>query len=128
MNNYGEAWAYWYREVARDLYLREGKRELGDIDLVMSHPSGVQLLVEAKNHALPLPVYFKSVSHTVEHLGKTKLEWEAKVVQRREHLKRMGHMYGIEADIQYVIVTQNPEPLTHYSDVLTLAARSIIRP
>jgi hypothetical protein len=53
MNTYGEAWAYWYREVARDLYLREGKRELGDIDLVMSHPSGVQLLVEAKNMHFP---------------------------------------------------------------------------
>ena len=71
------------------------KKDYGDIDLILQHQTtGNYLLVEAKNHALPLDVYFRSHKHTEAHLERTK-DWERKVAGRLSYLARHSSEIGI---------------------------------
>jgi hypothetical protein len=110
-----------YQEIARDIFLKNGKQNLGDIDLVLQNDtSNHTLLIEGKGHALPLGVYFKSPKDTAEHLKRTG-DWENKVLRRIKHLKTNNSGLQLPALWDYVIVTQHPEILSHVASVLTLS-------
>ncbi|HEY9107380.1 MAG TPA: hypothetical protein VIN58_11945 [Roseateles sp.] len=111
-----------FSEVGRDVFLNESKKKnLGDIDLVLEHKqSGKKLLIEAKNHALPLDVYFRVFEAVGKHLVRTK-EWERKVKRRIEFLERRGGDVSISAPYKYIIVSLHPEILSHDSEILCLS-------
>lgn len=108
-----------WAERARDVFIRKGKRDLGDLDLVLEK-NGEVLAVEAKGHALPLPVYFHDVGATQEHLERLQRDVEAKVQARIDYLRDHYADYGLPANFRYVVVTLNPEVLSHFSDLLVL--------
>ncbi|WP_211958619.1 hypothetical protein, partial [Cupriavidus numazuensis] len=110
-----------YKEAARDVYLHAGKKQLGDIDLVLRNKStGHHLLIEAKNHALPLAVYFRAPEAVDEHVERSR-DWERKVERRIQHLKEHSSAYAIEGPWDYIVVTRMPEPLSHLSHLLMLS-------
>lgn len=110
-----------YAEVARDVDLIKGKQKLGDIDVVLSNAeTGHTLLVEAKNHALPLPVYFGSPEALDAHVTRTH-EWEQKVQRRIDHLRGDSPSFSPLGQWDYVIVSNMPEPLAHVSKLLILS-------
>ena len=57
-----------FEEVARDLDLYEGKNEIGDIDLVVKNGKNEYLLIEAKNHSIPMDVHFHDLEATEKDL------------------------------------------------------------
>lgn len=110
-----------YSEVARDIDLMKGKQKLGDIDLVLKNAStGHTLFVEAKNHALPLPVYFKDPQALDAHIASTR-EWEKKVMRRIEHLRSDSPSYSVPGGWDYLVVSRMPEPLSHATALLVLS-------
>ncbi|QLC65557.1 hypothetical protein LPB248_04390 [Flavobacterium sp. LPB0248] len=110
-----------YTEVDRELDLFEGKDQIGDIDILFKHSSGKYLLVEAKNHALPMDIYFKDVSKTNKHLQYLQDAWEKKVIRRANHLKTLHNIYNISENHKYIVVSRFPEIISHYSDLLILS-------
>lgn len=110
-----------YTEVNREIDLYEGKNQIGDIDILFRHTTGNYLLIEAKNHALPMDIYFKDVSKTNEHLKYLQDAWEKKVVRRVNHLKTLHNNYDIPANHRYIVVSRFPEVISHYSDLLILS-------
>jgi len=110
-----------YAEIARDVDLVKGKQKLGDIDLVLTNAStGHTLFVEAKNHALPLPVYFRKPQALDAHIMATR-DWEKKVSRRIEHLRSDSPSYFVTGAWDYLIVSRMPEPLSHVTDLLVLS-------
>ena len=107
-----------YTEVDRELDLYEGKNQIGDIDILFKHKNGKYLLIEAKNHALPMDIYFKDVSKTNEHLAYLQSAWEKKVIRRVNHLKSHNNQYDIPKNHHYIVVSRFPEVISHYSDLL----------
>ena len=102
-----------YEEVARDVYLKERKQDIGDIDLVLHNPStNHTLLVEGKNHALPLAVYFRSAEAIDAHVARNR-DWENKVRRRIAHLRGPAPSYKVEGPWDYLVVSLMPEPLAH---------------
>lgn len=109
-----------YVEVAREVDLKQGKSEIGDIDLVLFNAStNHTLLVEGKNHALPLAVYFCSPNDIDDHVTTTR-DWEKKVKRRIAHLRSETSSYKVSGDWDYIVVSRMPEPLAHYTDLLVL--------
>lgn len=109
-----------YQEVNREIWLTEGRKELGDIDLVLHNPdTNHTLLVECKNHTLPLAVYYRSPDDVRTHIQTTS-DWEVKVNRRIAHLKSSSSSYKIEGEWDYIIVTHMPEPLSHESELLVM--------
>lgn len=110
-----------YQETARDVYLKKGKNDLGDIDLVLRHDvTGHSILIEAKNHALPLGVYFVSPDVVEEHAERTR-DWEKKVQRRIDHLCGSAPSYSLPGTWDYLIVSRMPEPLSHLSNLRVLS-------
>ena len=110
-----------FEEIDRDVYLMEGKDTIGDIDLIMRNKeTGNTLLIEAKNHALPLDVYFVSPDSIKRHVDRT-LDWERKVRRRIAHLQGNKSTYPLEGSWDYVIVSRMPEPISHVTDLLVLS-------
>ncbi len=116
---------YGYEEVNRELDLYEGKNQLGDIDLIIKNSNGEYLLIEAKNHSLPLDVYFHDFEHTEKRLKTLIKDWEKKVNRRNDHLKSQHSKYGIPDKFKYIIVTKSPEILSHFSSLLVLTIREL---
>jgi len=112
---------YGYFEVEREKDLFEGRNQIGDIDIIFKNEVGNYLLIEAKNHALPMDVYFKDVLKTKEHLSYLQDEWERKVLRRVEHLKLHHENYSIPHEYQYIVVSRFPEIISHYSNLLILS-------
>lgn len=112
---------YGYTEVTRGLELFERKNQLGDIDLVLKNKDNRYLLVEAKNHTIPMDVYFHDFEATKKHLEYLQVEWEAKVNKRAIHLNLNHAKYGIPADYSYIVVSKSPEILSHFSSYLILS-------
>jgi hypothetical protein len=111
-----------YREVSRGIELTDGKRQLGDMDLVLAHDvTGHHLVVEGKNHMLPLPVFFMDFTAVAARRVQLMKEWEAKVVGREAHLRHHHARYGLGSDFTYVIVTRQPEILSYCSAVPVLS-------
>ena len=120
-NLIGIAIKYGYHEVDREIDLYEGKKQIGDIDLVLKNDSGHYLLIEAKNHALPLDVYFKDLQKTKKHLTYLQNNWEKKVMRRVRHLKDSHLRYSIPVNYVYLIVSRFPEIISHFSELLILS-------
>lgn len=112
---------YGYSEVDREKDLFEGRNQIGDIDIIFKNKTGHFLLIEAKNHVLPMDIYFKDVIKTKEHLIYLQTEWEKKVLRRVDHLKSLHDKYSISKDHSYIVVSRFPEIISHYSDLLILS-------
>jgi hypothetical protein len=110
-----------YREVGRDIYLKEGKKDIGDIDLFLwNAETDHSLLIEAKNHALPLPVFFRSPVAIDEHVSRNR-DWESKVKRRIDHLRGENTSFCVLGAWDYQVVTLMPEPLAHCTDLFVLS-------
>jgi hypothetical protein len=109
-----------YEEIDRDLYLKEGSQNLGDIDLILRHPNTHHiLLVEGKDHALPLEVYFRTPQAIEAHVTRNR-EWETKVRRRIDHLSGPASSYPIKGKWDYLVVSRLPEPLSHVTNLMIL--------
>lgn len=114
-----------YQEKGRDVWLKEGRKDVGDIDLILQHPqTGHTLLVECKNHTLPLAVYFRSSDAIDQHIQHTH-DWEKKVQRRIKHLEGPHPDYVVDGEWNYVIVTHMPEPLAHVSPLLIMTTHEL---
>jgi hypothetical protein len=110
-----------YEEIERDLYLYEGKDTIGDIDLVMRNAeSGHTLLIEAKNHALPLDIYSVTPDAIDRHVDRTR-DWEKKVKRRISHVQAENSSYPQAGVWDYIVVSRMPEPYSHVTDLLVLS-------
>lgn len=110
-----------YQEVGRDIYLKEGKKDIGDIDLFLWNPeTDHSLLIEAKNHTLPLPVYFRSPEAVENHISRNR-DWESKVQRRIAHLHGAEASFHVFGSWDYLVVSLMPEPLSHVTDLLVLS-------
>jgi hypothetical protein len=111
---------YGYVEMARDVDLMQGNRDIGEIDLVLFNAStNHTLLVEGKNHALPLAVYFCGPNDIDDHVKRSR-DWEKKVKRRIAHLTSDTSSYEVSGDWDYIVVSRMPEPLAHHTDLLVL--------
>ena len=109
-----------YQEVDRDLDLFIGNDPIGDIDLILHNAeSGHTLLIEAKNHALPLDVYFATPDAIDGRLEET-LDWTRKVERRIESLRGSEPSYVPPGEWDYVVVSRMPEPISHVTSLLIL--------
>lgn len=110
-----------YQEIGRDIYLKEGKKDIGDIDLFLwNRDTDHCLLIEAKNHMLPLPVYFRSPEAVEQHIIRNR-DWENKVHRRIAHLTGDDTSFCITNKWDYLVVSLMPEPLAHVTDLLILS-------
>ncbi|OYU32365.1 MAG: hypothetical protein CFE39_03815 [Comamonadaceae bacterium PBBC2] len=110
-----------YSEVEREVFLKEGKRDIGDIDLVLFNKvKRHTLLIECKNHSLPLDVYFRSVEGIDAHVARNR-SWEQKVERRISHLRTGSASCTIDGLWDYIVVSLMPEPLSHLANVLILS-------
>jgi hypothetical protein len=112
---------YEFEEVDRELDLYEGKNQIGDLDLILKDANGYYLIIEAKNHALPLDVYFKDLDATRLHLEYLKEKWESKVIKRTKHLELKHSNYSIPKNHLYIVVSLFPEVISHFSDLMILS-------
>lgn len=110
-----------YKEFARDLELFEGKKQLGDLDLVVKNDKNEFLLIEAKNHSLPIDVYFHDFDATEKRLTQLINDWEKKVKKRNKHLETNHFKYGISSSFKYIIISKAPEIISHFSSYLILS-------
>jgi hypothetical protein len=113
-----------YKKERLEVELRKGKKQLGDIDIILKNDENHYLLIEAKNHALPLDVYFGNIEATQKHLQKLK-DWDKKVSQRQEHLNNHYNDYGISKSFRYIIVSLRPEIISHYSEHIVVSIREL---
>src|SRR5205823_1819723 len=79
------------------------------------------LLIEAKNHSVPMDVYFHDQEATEKRLKQLQKEWEKKVDKRQKHLQLHHSNYGISSSFKYIIVTKTPEIISHFSSYLILS-------
>jgi hypothetical protein len=107
---------YAYAEIYREYDLFEGKNQIGDIDIGFKNDAGRIILVEAKNHFLPLEVYFRDTDAVKSRLMALRNDWEKKVTKRNDHLKNNFNRYSLPENFEYIIVTRSPEILTHFSE------------
>ncbi len=111
-----------YKEFKRELELYEGKNEIGDIDLVLLNEANNHfILIEAKNHSLPMDVYFQNFEATKERLIYLQNKWEKKVNRRFKHLSSNFLKYDLNNNFTYIIVSRFPEILSHFSNYLVLS-------
>lgn len=109
-----------YYEVTRNKYIKDKNKDLGDIDLILKNEQGQFLIVEGKNERLPLDVYFGSYQDILARLQQTK-SWEDKVTKRNNYLKDHCHDFNISPNFKYVIISNYPEVLSHFSSYLVLS-------
>ncbi len=110
-----------YVEHSRELELYEGKNQTGDLDIVLfNEQKNHYLLIEAKNHALPLDVYFHDFEATEKRLEYLTNAWEKKVERRYNNVKDSHEKYGIGSSFDYIIVSRYPEILSHFSSFIVL--------
>jgi hypothetical protein len=112
-----------YEEIEREKDLFQGKKQIGDIDIIFKNSEKHFLLIEAKDHALPLDVYFKNIEKTNNHLEYLKKEWDKKISRRKKHLEENHKKYDIDKNFTYIAVSKHPEIISHYSNILYLIIR-----
>lgn len=110
-----------YEEVARNKELFEGKNSIGDLDLILKDHNNNFLIIEGKNHSLPLKIYFKDIFATKKHLDDLTNNWEHKVIRRFQHIQTKHSDYNIGSSFKYIIVSRFPEIISHYSNLLILS-------
>ncbi|WP_428738693.1 hypothetical protein [Sulfurimonas sp.] len=111
---------YNFSHSATGIELYKRKNKLGDIDLILKNDD-YDILIEAKNHSLPLNVYFGNFEQLNQRLKQLQNEWEQKVNQRYEHLLENHEKYNIRKKFKYLIVSRFPEILAHHSNYLVLS-------
>jgi hypothetical protein len=112
---------YGYEEHSRELELYEGSNQIGDLDIVLwNKENDHYLLIEAKNHALPLDVYFHDFEATEKRLEYLINAWEKKVERRYKHIQKHHNNYSIGEYSDYIIVSRYPEILSHFSSFIVL--------
>ena len=112
---------YGFVHFGSEVELYQGKNKLGDIDLILRHKKlDLDILIEAKNHAVPLPVYHGIYEKINKRFEELKKDWESKVHKRYIHLIDNNEKYNIKKTFKYLIVTKYPEILSHDSDYLVL--------
>lgn len=114
---------YGYSEVQRELELFEGKKQIGDVDLVLKNLKNHYLLIEAKNHTIPMDVYFHDFEATQKRLEYLEVEWETKVDRRYKNLQINYSKYNLGPNFSYVIISKSPEILSHFSKYLVLSIK-----
>ena len=114
-----------YEEVTRELQLVHGSTQLGDVDLVTRNANGRFLLIETKNHSLPLSVYFRDPAATERHLAYLKDNWERPFLRRLSHLTQRAADYAIPPDFSYIIVSRMPEVLSHFSSHIAVSEQEL---
>ncbi len=113
---------YGFVYFTSELELYQGKNKLGDIDLILRHEKlDFDILIEAKNHTVPLSVYHGVYEEINKRLKELKSGWENKVDKRYKHLIGNYEKYNIKKNFKYLIVTRYPEILSHHSDYLVLS-------
>jgi hypothetical protein len=113
---------YGFVHFASELELYQGKNKLGDIDLILRHENlDFDILIEAKNHTVPLPVYHGVYEEINKRLEELKKSWENKVDRRYKHLLDNCEKYNIKKKFKYLIVSRYPEILSHHSEYLVLS-------
>ncbi len=117
--------------LGRNLAARYGPTDLGDID-ILAEDSDRYLTVECKGVALPLPVYFHDLAYIRDvHLPYLRDEkrWDSKVVDRQLWLDAQRPSLGLSPSkpITSVIITENAEVISHFSDVVCLTIREFPR-
>ncbi len=105
-----------FRTIDKNKYLYDGKKELGDIDLIVESENGELLYIEAKCHALHSSVQAHDPIEMKRSLGKQRKDWESKVQARIDYLNNEN-----SCNFRYIIVTKNPEILSHFSKLLVLS-------
>jgi hypothetical protein len=110
-----------YVEVGRERNLYNGVKQIGDVDLILKNKDDHFLLIEAKNHTLPLNVYFKDLTAVKNRLSQLQEQWEKKVKNRISHLRTNHSKYSIGPNFTYLIVSKQPEVLSHFTDLLCLS-------
>jgi hypothetical protein len=113
---------YGFNHFKSNLDLYQGKSKLGDIDLILRNDEyDYDILIEAKNHTVPLAVYFGEHQQINYRLKELQKDWEIKVDKRYKHLLENYEKYGINKNFKYLIISRYPEILSHYSDYLVLS-------
>lgn len=113
---------YEFIHFSSELELYQGKSQLGDIDLILRNEElDLDILIEAKNHTIPLPVYYGVYEEVSNRLVELKKSWENKVDKRYKHLIHNYENYNIKKNFKYIIVSRYPEILSHDSDYLVLS-------
>lgn len=113
---------YGFVHFSSELELYQGKNKLGDIDLILRHENlDFDILIEAKNHTVPLPVYHGVYEEINKRLEELKKSWENKVDRRYKHLLDNCEKYNIKKKFKYLIVSRYPEILSHHSEYLVLS-------
>jgi hypothetical protein len=113
---------YGFVHFASELELYQGKNKLGDIDLILRHENlDFDILIEAKNHTVPLPVYHGVYEEINKRLEELKKSWKNKVDRRYKHLLDNCEKYNIKKKFKYLIVSRYPEILSHHSEYLVLS-------
>jgi hypothetical protein len=110
-----------FEEFTRDFELYEGRDQIGDLDIILKNCKNEFLLIEAKNHSIPMDVYFHDLGATERRLTQLANEWEKKVDKRKKHLDMNYLKYGIGPNFRYIIVTKTPEIISHFSAYLILS-------
>lgn len=111
---------YGFEEIRRDYDLYDGKRKIGDLDLILKKDD-FYLIIEAKNHNLPLEVYFHDLQVTKKHLEQLKSGWIKHVTERLNHVKEHHNEINIGCNFNYIVVSKFPEPISHFSDISCFA-------
>lgn len=112
--------SYGFSHFKSNVELYQGKNKLGDIDLIL-RVDGYDILIEAKNHTVPLSVYFGDHENITNRLKELQDSWGKKVNNRYKHLLENYDRYGIQKDFKYLIVSKYPEILSHHSNFLVLS-------
>jgi flagellin-specific chaperone FliS len=115
----GIALKYGFKTTERNVDLYEGKRNLGDIDLILGNADGRTIYVEAKSYSLHSNIQAHDPIEMQRQLSIQREKWESKVQQRIEYLKK----HKGNSTVEYIIVTKKPEILSHFSDILVLNIR-----
>lgn len=112
---------FWYCLFDREVELYDWKKQLWDLDVIFYNKElNDFLIIEAKNHSLPLDVYFNSFDATKERLDYLNDKWEDKVNRRKSYLAENHDHFKISKNYKYIIVSNMPEVLSHCSKNLVL--------
>ena len=111
---------YGYSTFMKEHNLYDGKREIGDLDIVLKKDDFF-LVIEAKNYSLPLDVYFHDLDATKKYKDYLLENWEKHVIERNNYLNNHFSDIGMSSNFKYIYVTKWPEILSHFSNFLCLS-------
>lgn len=111
---------YGFSTFMKEHNLYEGKRCIGDLDIVLKRDEFF-LIIEAKNYNLPLNVYFHDLDETKKYKDYLIQNWEKHIIERNNYVKNHFSDLGMSSNFKYIYVTRCPEILSHFSSFLCLS-------